>query len=153
VTTMKPSDLITGKSAGAGIARLLGDARKSSELWPHSVGPSALEAEAIQSHPRSPDTTLSVVAGLPDGAVAEYRFHSRRRWRFDWAWPSARVALEIEGGAWTQGRHTRGAGFVADMEKYNAATLAGWRVLRVTPQQFENGEAGRLVRLALALRC
>jgi hypothetical protein len=149
---MRPK-LITTQSAADGIARLLGDARRSAEWRPGSVGPTVREAEAIQTPPRSPDTTLSVVAGLPDGAVAEYRFHPRRRWRFDWAWPSARVALEIEGGAWTQGRHTRGKGFVADMEKYNAATLAGWRVLRVTPQQFENGEAGRLVRLALALRC
>jgi very-short-patch-repair endonuclease len=72
-------------------------------------------------------------AGLPE-PEPEHRFSPPRRWRVDFAWPDRRVALEIEGGAFTRGRHTRGGGFVKDMEKYNAATLAGWRVLRVTPQ-------------------
>ena len=65
--------------------------------------------------------------------VAEYRFHPTRRWRFDYAYPDALLAIEIEGGAWVRGRHTRGKGFVADLEKYNAATLLGWRLLRYTP--------------------
>jgi hypothetical protein len=126
--------LITGRSAGAGIAKRLDDQK------------------AAEDSPRSQDAKPVAVPGLPAGAVAEYRFHSRRRWRFDYAWPAARIALEIEGGVWTHGRHTRGKGFVGDMEKYNAAALAGWRVLRVTPQQVTSGEAGRLVRVALALR-
>lgn len=72
--------------------------------------------------------------GLP-APVREHRFHAVRRWRFDYAWPEQRVALEVEGGVWTGGRHTRGAGFVGDMEKYNAAVLAGWRVVRVVPSK------------------
>lgn len=64
--------------------------------------------------------------------MREHRFDAVRRWRFDFAWVRQRVAVEIEGGAWTQGRHTRGVGFGADCAKYNAATLAGWRVLRFT---------------------
>lgn len=75
-----------------------------------------------------------LVAGVPV-PMPEYRFDTRRQWRFDWAWPDQKIALEIEGGAFTQGRHTRGAGFLKDMEKYNAAAVAGWRVLRVTPGQ------------------
>ena len=43
--------------------------------------------------------------------------------------------MEIEGGVWSGGRHTRGIGFVKDMEKYNAAASLGWRVFRFTPQQ------------------
>ena len=74
------------------------------------------------------------IAGLPE-PVAEHRFHRERKWRFDWAFPSDLIALEVEGGAFTRGRHTRGLGFVKDMEKYNAAVLAGWRVFRVTPDQ------------------
>lgn len=65
--------------------------------------------------------------------TAEFRFHPTRRWRFDWCWPEKKIALEIEGGVWTGGRHTRGAGFVADMEKYNASAALGWRLIRVTP--------------------
>lgn len=65
--------------------------------------------------------------------VAEYRFHKTRKWRFDYAWPAYKVALEIEGGVWSGGRHTRGKGFLGDMEKYNAAAVAGWTVIRCTP--------------------
>lgn len=71
--------------------------------------------------------------GLPD-PVAEHRFAPPRLWRFDWAFLDAKVALECEGGAWSGGRHTRGAGFLKDMEKYNRATALGWRVFRCTPQ-------------------
>ena len=78
--------------------------------------------------------------GLPIG-VAEYRFHAERRWRFDYAWPSHKIAIEQEGGVFVQGRHSRGAGMVKDMEKYNNAALLGWRVFRFTPQQIKSGEA------------
>lgn len=81
--------------------------------------------------------------------VREFKFHPTRRWRFDWAWPELRIALECDGGAWVQGRHVRGAGFLADMEKRNAAALAGWRVFGCTPKQVQNGEAVRLVGMAI----
>lgn len=68
--------------------------------------------------------------------VAEYRFHKTRKWRFDYAWPAYKVALEIEGGVYTRGRHTRPSGFLGDMEKYNAAAVAGWTVIRCTPDGF-----------------
>lgn len=71
--------------------------------------------------------------GLPE-PVAEFRFHNQRRWRFDYAFPAQKIAVEVEGGIWSGGRHTRGAGFLKDMEKYNAATALGWRVLRTTPK-------------------
>src|SRR5262245_38966906 len=75
--------------------------------------------------------------GVPE---PEYRFDPERKWRFDWAWPLNLIAMEIEGGAWIQGRHNRGSGFLRDMEKYNRAACLGWRVLRCTPQQFASGE-------------
>lgn len=65
--------------------------------------------------------------------VKEYKFHSKRRWRFDYALPDHKIALEVEGGVYTQGRHVRPQGFLGDMEKYNTATLMGWRVFRTTP--------------------
>ncbi len=83
---------------------------------------------------------LCRAAGLPV-PHAEYRFAPPRRWRFDWCWPEHRVALEIEGGVWTQGRHTRGAGYIKDMAKYNQAAIMGWRILRYTPDQLLNAIA------------
>lgn len=68
----------------------------------------------------------------------EYKFAPGRKWRFDFAWPEQKVAVEIEGGIWSHGRHVRGSGFSADCEKYNAAASLGWRVLRVTDQQLSD---------------
>jgi hypothetical protein len=62
--------------------------------------------------------------------VEELRFHKSRRWKFDFAWPHLRIAAEVEGGIFIGGRHSRAAGFIADCEKYNAATLDGWSVYR-----------------------
>lgn len=69
---------------------------------------------------------------LGDGTpyVREYRFDADRQWRFDVAFLAQRVAIELEGGVWTAGRHTRSTGFKADCEKYTAAAVAGWRILR-----------------------
>jgi len=76
--------------------------------------------------------------------MAEYRFHPKRRWRFDFAWPRVKIAVEIDGGAYTRGRHTRGKGFEADCEKINAAALMGWRVFRFTPQMLERAPFAHL---------
>lgn len=87
--------------------------------------------------------------GLPE-PQPEWRFASTRRWRFDWAWIRPKVALEIEGAVWTQGRHTRGSGFVKDLEKYNTATALGWAVYRVTPDQLYAQQTLDLLRAALS---
>ena len=91
---------------------------------------------------------LCKAARLPE-PVMEHKFHPKRRWRFDFAWPDHMVALEVEGGIWSGGRHTRGVGFIKDMEKYNQATLLGWRVLRVQPSDLKTFAATELVREAL----
>jgi very-short-patch-repair endonuclease len=75
----------------------------------------------------------------------EYRFHPTRKWRFDFAFPDRMVAVEIEGGVWTGGRHTRGSGFVADIEKYNAAAALGWFVFRFHGDAVKKGEAIRFM--------
>lgn len=71
----------------------------------------------------------------------EFRFHPTRRWRFDFAWPDQKLALEIEGGVYVVGAHTRGAHFEGDCEKYAEALVLGWRVLRVTPRHIKGGRA------------
>ncbi len=88
------------------------------------------------------------VAKLPT-PEREYRFHSTRRWRFDFAWPDVKLAVEVEGGTWAQGRHTRGPGFEGDCEKMNEATLMGWRVLRVTASMVNDGTALKFIERAL----
>lgn len=70
-------------------------------------------------------------AGLPD-PVREHQFDADRQWRFDFAWPDVKLAVEVEGGIFSSGRHVRGAGFEADCYKYNRAVMLGWRVLRFT---------------------
>ena len=87
-------------------------------------------------------------AGLT-GYALEHRFSPPRRWRFDFAWPDRKLAVEVEGGTFIGGRHTRGAAFEKDAEKYNEATLQGWRVLRVTPRMIADGRAMAMVERAL----
>jgi len=88
------------------------------------------------------------VEGLP-APEREVVFHPPRRWRFDLAWPPRKLAAEVEGGVWSNGRHTRGSGFTKDCEKYNAAALDGWRVLRFTGQMIHSGAACETIRRAL----
>ena len=64
----------------------------------------------------------------------EYIFSPGRRWRIDFAIIDLKIGIEIEGGVWSGGAHTRGKGFIEDMEKYNAAATLGWVILRFTPQ-------------------
>lgn len=82
----------------------------------------------------------------------EFRFARPRRWQFDFAWPGLMLALEVEGGVYSGGRHTTGSGFTGDCEKYNEALLRGWRVLRVTGEQVSSGAALDWVRRALGVQ-
>ncbi len=65
----------------------------------------------------------------------EFQFDPRRQWRFDFAFPDQGVAVEVEGGVRTGGRHTRGQGYIDDLEKYNAAVEQGWKLLRYPTEQ------------------
>jgi hypothetical protein len=81
--------------------------------------------------------------------VAEYRFDPVRRWRFDWAWPELYVALEVNGGVWIAGRHSRGSGQVGDFEKWSEAAAQGWRILHVTPNQLREDRTVEWLRRSL----
>lgn len=80
---------------------------------------------------------------------AEYRFCPPRRWRFDYCLPVQRIAIEVEGGVWSRGRHVTPTGYLNDLEKYNMATLKGWRLLRCTPQQQYTDEFVNMVKQAV----
>lgn len=105
----------------------------------------------------------SDLAELPE---REYVFARPRRWRFDFAWPNtprtinapwrgtawdgAGIAVEIEGGIWIKGAHTRGKHFESDARKYNEATRRGWRVYRFSAGMVESGEAIAFMREVLS---
>jgi hypothetical protein len=103
---------------------------------------------------------IEQLRGKGYAALPEVRFHPERKWRIDVAatkyqWTFDQLtpgpapigggswcyAIEINGGAWSRGRHTRGAGYIRDLEKLNALTELGWRILQFTPQQVRTGEA------------
>jgi very-short-patch-repair endonuclease len=79
----------------------------------------------------------------------EYRFHPVRQWRFDVAFLPHLVAVEVDGGGFVAGRHSRGVGMERDAEKFAEALLLGWRILRVTPKQVTSGQAVRWIELLL----
>jgi hypothetical protein len=70
---------------------------------------------------------------LKQRCVKEYYFHPVRKWRFDYALPELKIAIEVEGGVWSGGRHITGTGFLGDCDKYNSAAVMGWIVIRVQP--------------------
>lgn len=127
---------------------------------PHDKPPSVANA-ARSRVPGLPPAESPLVArlllairadGMPE-PVREIRFAPPRRWRFDLAWPERMLAVEVDGGVWSGGRHTRGAGFIADCEKLNTATLLGWRVLRLPGPHVKDGTAVKMLRQALAPTC
>lgn len=89
--------------------------------------------------------------------VKEYRFHvpetgeKKRQWKFDYACPEKKIAVEIEGGVYGRGKpcpvckrrapgaHSSITGIKRDIEKYNTATSQGWRVIRVLPSDIGKG--------------
>lgn len=70
--------------------------------------------------------------GIP-APVYECPFHPIRKWRFDLAWPLKQLAVEVQGGIFSGGRHVRGSDMLLEYDKLNTAASLGWRVMFVTP--------------------
>lgn len=135
--------------------------RKSPLDGPQVLTPAQLKR--LQNQAKAEQLAQNFLALLAAEGIAapirEHRFHAARKWAFDFAWTwiggpagmthRAYLALEVEGGVWTRGRHTRGLGFVRDMEKYSEAALAGWCVIRVTPDQLCEPETLAWIRRGL----
>lgn len=81
-----------------------------------------------------------VEAGLPE-PFREHVFHPTRGWKIDLAYPMLQKAIEVEGGV-----HRLKSRFLRDVEKYNALTFMGWKLIRVTNEMVKNGEALKVVR-------
>jgi hypothetical protein len=86
--------------------------------------------------------------------VPEVQFFPGRKWRFDFAWPDIKLALEIEGGIWVEDNsaHRAPLKFINDMEKYNTAMLEGWRVIRVTPTEVKQNDGRAITLIEQAMR-
>ncbi len=56
-----------------------------------------------------------------------------------------KLLVEVQGGIWTQGRHTRGLGYQADCLRMAEAQIAGWDILYVTTEMVEDGSALALI--------
>lgn len=85
---------------------------------------------------------LKHATDIADG-IPNYRFDLNRKWEFDFAWPDVLIAVEIEGGIWRKGggAHSHPTNILRDIEKYNHAARAGWRIFRFTTDMVDSGEA------------
>ena len=97
-------------------------------------------------------------AGIP--FEREFRFSPPRKWRADFlvaaglvagSWEPPCVLVEIDGGGYVAGRHSRGTGIEKDAEKQSAAAILGYRVIRCTPAQVNDGRALSWIKQALGI--
>lgn len=79
----------------------------------------------------------------------EYKFHPTRKWRADFLITGTKILIEVEGGIWNGCRHTRGKGYLGDMEKYNSAAMMGFTVLRFSTEQVKSGMALKQIELLI----
>ena len=91
-----------------------------------------------------------IAGGTGKGLRARLQAAGIQDWRFDLAWPSLRIAVEVDGGGFVAGRHSRGAGMESDCAKLSTAVSRGWRVLRVTPRQVKDGRALQWIEKLMA---
>lgn len=88
-------------------------------------------------------------------ATPERQYHfkapgHRQPYRLDFAWPDRLIAIEVDGGSYSGGRHTRGSGFETDCVRGFEAAIAGWRIGHVTGKMIDDGRAVALTERLLA---
>lgn len=97
--------------------------------------------------PAKQDLLLAILnQSFDEEWVTEYKFHPIRKWRMDYACPSLKICIEIDGGIFIGGRHSRPVGMLKDNEKLNTAASMGWLVLKFTPQQKLKTDTIELIR-------
>ncbi len=87
----------------------------------------------------------------------ELMFHETRKWRFDFAWESQKVAVEYQGLNWaalnnpanSQSGHQSIKGLMNDCEKFTEASLLGWTLILITAETVNSGQAVSWVEKAL----
>lgn len=82
--------------------------------------------------------------------LAEVRFHPTRKWRFDYAWPAQKIAVEYQGGIfYRQASHSGIAGLKRDCLKFSSATALGWRLFLINADMVRDGSAFGFIQDAL----
>lgn len=134
------------------------------QLW-QMLTEARLGFDLVRDHPfRPPNRYRSMVLAMDP--IKREKFLNRKRpknrnkglhnavriFAFDIALLEVKLAIEIEGGSFVMGAHTRGPGFEDDCVKYNEAVIYGWRVLRVTPRMIRNGSALEYIKMALGAK-
>ena len=66
----------------------------------------------------------------------EFKFMPNRDFRFDYAWPDKKLAVEVNGMV-----HRIKERFLSDVEKLAMAQIHGWRVLAVAGPDVRSGRA------------
>lgn len=64
-----------------------------------------------------------------------------REYAFDFAWPAAKLAVEVNGGEWSRGAHNRSWGQRRDNEKARLVQELGWRLWTFTGSEVRDGTA------------
>lgn len=115
-------------------------------------GPVVTKAKPCPNPPSVGEETFSLHCKASSiFPVREFKFLDGRKWRFDFAFPDKKIAVEIEGGTrFGKSRHSKGIGFERDAEKYNRAARDGWMVLRYSTRMVVEGKAISEVLEAIA---
>ncbi|ENU56886.1 hypothetical protein L291_3214 [Acinetobacter guillouiae MSP4-18] len=108
---------------------------------------SSTRVKTHQSESIGESTLANQLRVLKISFEQEYKFHPKRKWRADFHIVGKMILVEVEGGVWSGGRHTRGKGYIGDMEKYNAAVVMGYQIIRFTTEQVKSGLAVQQIEM------
>ncbi|MFH7767832.1 hypothetical protein [Acinetobacter sp. BSP-28] len=114
--------------------KLYGGGRKTATKRPKKINGEKVQSEGEAKLARD-------LKALKINFEQEFKFHPKRKWRADFHLVGKMILVEVEGGIWSGGRHTRGKGYIGDMEKYNAAVMMGYQVIRFSTEQVKSGLA------------
>lgn len=75
-----------------------------------------------------------------------------RRWRIDFAWAPGKLAIEIDGGGYVAGAHSRGAHTTLDNLKRCELAVDGWALLRLDGTMVRHQVAIEIIQRAVRAR-
>lgn len=76
----------------------------------------------------------------------QLKFCPGRQFEWDFAWPSIKFWVEVDGGEWMEkGAHNTGKAIRRDREKDAEAFLMGWKGIRFCGSQVKDGTAIKIL--------